>query len=157
MAVNTVLAEKARPNKRGWNLKQYHWKKGQSGNAKGRLPGSRNKLQEDFFESLVKAWTKYGDAALMAAAMTTPTDFVRIVAALMPRDVEVSVTSNMKLERMSTVELRTLIREYRGGVGDRLEASRAENGVFQVGETVRSDTGEASSPADEQTDPSKPR
>ena len=153
MTQNTALAEKARPNKRGHNLKQYHWKKGQSGNPKGRLPGSRNKLQEDFFESLLKAWTRYGDAALMAAAMTTPTDFVRIVAALMPRDIEVAIT-NIRVERMSTSELESILDQYRKGSGNLIEAQKDQNEVYSVGETVRSDTGQAPSPADVKTDKS---
>jgi len=135
----------------------HRWKKGESGNPKGRKVGSRNKLRDEFFVHLSNAWTKYGEAALMACAMTTPTEFCRMVAHLMPRDIEVAVTQNIRLERMSTNELRTLIREYRGGVGNRLEANADKNGVFQVGESVRSDTGETSPPADVEAGASKPR
>ena len=152
----TELAQKTRPNRRGWNLKQYHWKKGHSGNPAGRQPGSRNKLHEDFFESLCKAWEKYGDAALMAAAMTTPTDFVRIVASLMPKDVDVTVT-NIRAERMSTAELESLVERYRHLVGSPLEAKKAQDGTFKVGAALRRDTGKASPLADVKTDPSKPR
>jgi hypothetical protein len=133
------------------------WKKGQSGNPKGRQAGTRNKLQESFFEKLYKAWLTYGDAALMAAAMTTPTDFVRIVAMLMPRDVEVAVT-NIKVERMSSSELRAILARYHHqDHGNALEANRNQDGVFQVGAAVRSDTGKASSPADGEADQGKPR
>ena len=132
--------------------KATQWKPGQSGNPKGRQVGSRNKLEETFFDKLYLSWRTYGDAALMSAAMTAPTEYVRIVASLMPRDVEVSVTSNVKLSRMSTVELQTLIREYRGSAGNRLEASQDQNGTFTVGETVRSRAGETSPPADGEAD-----
>ena len=135
------------PADRAKHLGPHKWKPGQSGNPKGRVAGSRNKLQEDFFESLLKAWTKYGDAALMAAAMTTPTDFVRIVAALMPRDIEVAIT-NIRVERMPTSELESILDQYRKGSGNLIEAQKDQNEVFQVGETVRRDPGEASSPAD---------
>ena len=155
--MNVASTQKiSQPSRRGKHLKPYHWKPGQSGNPKGRTVGSRNKLQDDFFESLVKAWTKYGDAALMAAAMTTPTDFVRIVAALMPRDLEVAIT-NIKVERMSTSELESILAGLHQDYGNLIEATKTEEAVYRVGETVRSDTGEAPSPADGKTDPSKPR
>jgi Family of unknown function (DUF5681) len=80
---------------------------GQSGNPKGRPKGSRNKLSEDFFRDLCEAWQAMGKAAL-AAAWTNPTDFVRIVANLMPREMEMTAT-NVKLERMSGQQLYALI------------------------------------------------
>jgi hypothetical protein len=138
--------------------KQPHrWKKGQSGNPRGRKVGSRNKLRDEFFIHLSNAWTKYGEAALMTCAMTTPTEFCRMVAHLMPRDVEIAVTQSIKLERMPTSELRAILARYRHDHGNALEASRAENGVFQVGKIVRSDTGQTSPPADGKADQGKPR
>src|SRR3974390_1422039 len=88
------------------------YKPGQSGNPKGRPKGSRNKLSEEFFRNLCDAWQAFGKPALMTAALTTPTDFVRLVAQLMPKDVEATVT-NIRAERMSSSELRSLIDRYR--------------------------------------------
>jgi hypothetical protein len=110
------------------------WKPGQSGNAKGRPRGSRNKLTEEFISDLCESWKTYGKSALMTAAMTAPLEYVRVVASLMPRDVDVTV-SNIKAERMSSSEIRSLIAEYRGAARDTLEADRDPDGVFKVGET----------------------
>jgi hypothetical protein len=49
-----------------------------------------------------------GQGGLLAAAWTNPTDFVRIVANLMPREMEMTAT-NVKLERMSGQQLYALI------------------------------------------------
>ena len=132
------------------------WKKGQSGNPKGRIAGSRNKLTEDFFASLCRSWVAYGDAALMSAAMTSPVEYVRVVASLMPRDLEVAVT-NIRVERMATSELESILARLHQDHGNLIEATKAEEAVFRVGESVRSDTGETSSPADGKADQGKPR
>jgi len=108
------------------------YKPGQSGNPKGRPKGSRNKLSEEFFRNLCDAWQAFGEPALMSAALTHPLEFVRMVAQLMPKDVEATAT-NIRAERMSSSELRSLIEEYRGAARDALEAQQDPEEVFRVG------------------------
>ena len=109
------------------------WKPGQSGNPKGRPPGTRNKLTEDFFRDLSEAWTAFGKPALMTAAWTHPVEFVRVVAQLMPKDVELTAT-NIRAERMKSSELEALIEQYGGMAQDPLEAEKDSDEVFRVGE-----------------------
>ena len=109
------------------------YKPGQSGNPKGRPKGSRNKLSEDFFRDLSEAWTAFGKPALMTAAWTHPVEFVRVVAQLMPKDVDVTVT-NIRAERMKSSELEALIEQYGGMAQDPLEAEKDSDEVFRVGE-----------------------
>ena len=84
------------------------WKPGQSGNPKGRPQGSRNKLSEEFFRDLCDAWQAFGKPALMTAAWTHPVEFVRVVASLIPRELEATATV-VHAERMSDDELEAII------------------------------------------------
>jgi hypothetical protein len=105
------------------------WKPGQSGNPKGRPQGSRNKLSEEFFRDLCKAWEEYGAAALTAAAYTSPVEFIKVVASLMPRDVEVTATQ-IKAEQMSDDQLLDIAAAGRQLT---LEAQKDQAEVFRMG------------------------
>ena len=90
---------------------------------------TRNKLSEDFFRDLSEAWQAFGKPALMTAAWTHPVEFVRLVAQLMPKDVEVAAT-NIRLERMSDDELANIAKP---SGPDTLEATKDQEEVFRVG------------------------
>ena len=90
----------------GRELTQF--KRGQSGNPRGRPQGSRNKLSEDFFRDLCDAWQAFGKPALETMAMLYPVEFVRLVASLMPKEPEATITP-VVMERMSDAQLDALI------------------------------------------------
>jgi hypothetical protein len=104
MATSELKERKPVPASRADHLKPYRWKKGQGGNPKGIQAHSRTRLTEEFTRSLCKAWMTYGESALMTAALTAPIEFIRVVASLMPRDVEVTI-AHVKAERMSDDQL----------------------------------------------------
>jgi len=86
----------------GRELTQF--KPGQSGNPKGRPQGSRNKLSEQFVADLHAVWQLFGRPALMTTALTEPSVFVRVVASLMPKELEATKTV-VHADRMSDDEL----------------------------------------------------
>lgn len=69
------------------------WEPGQSGNPKGRPKGSRNKINEAFLQDFYEAWQAFGRPALMATAWTDPAAFVKVAAALLPKELNVTVES----------------------------------------------------------------
>ena len=65
----------------------------------------------------------------MTAAWTHPVEFVRVVASLMPKDVEVLVP-HVRAERMTDDELATIAARGRGPA---LEVTKDQEEVFRVG------------------------
>jgi hypothetical protein len=57
----------------------------------GRERGSRSKLGSAFLEDLRDAWNEHGATALARCATEEPAQFVRVVASLMPRDVNINM------------------------------------------------------------------
>jgi hypothetical protein len=57
----------------------------------GRPKGARSKLGEAFLEDLRDAWNEHGATALARCAQEEPGQFVRVVASLMPKDINLNV------------------------------------------------------------------
>lgn len=64
-----------------------------SNGGPGRKLGSRNRLGEAFLLDLKTVWDEDGIAALRRCARDDATGFCRIIAGLMPRSVDLSVTA----------------------------------------------------------------
>ena len=68
-------------------------------NGGGRPKGSRNKLGEAFLNDLVDAWDTHGATALQTCAHLEPTQFVKVVAGILPREILVSaLTANVNID-----------------------------------------------------------
>jgi hypothetical protein len=57
----------------------------------GRPKGSRNKLAENFVADLRDCWETHGIRALERCATEEPAQFVRVVASLMPRTLDLNI------------------------------------------------------------------
>src|SRR5262245_65856854 len=62
------------------------WKPGQSGNPKGRPPGSRNKLGDAFVEALCKDFLEHGAKAIVACRETKPEVYLTVISKVMPKE-----------------------------------------------------------------------
>jgi hypothetical protein len=82
-----------------------------SGNIGGGRPkGSRNRLTEQFISDLCQEWEKSGPAALEEIAKSSPVDFVRVVAALVPHRVDATMAL---IDSELLKEARTFAEAYR--------------------------------------------
>ena len=77
-----------------WQQRPAHlWRPGQSGNLAGRPKGSRNKLAEDFVSDLHASWQRLGERAIERCATEKPDVYLRVIAGLLPKDVNITTRS----------------------------------------------------------------
>ena len=80
------------------------FKKGRSGNAKGRPKGSKNKLSQKFIENLYAKWQEVGDDALDTLYDLDVGKFVQIVANLVPKDIDIQAEIRGEQDRPIIVQ-----------------------------------------------------
>jgi len=73
------------------NLAAHSWRPGQSGNPAGRPVGARNRLGEKFLEDLHRDWREHGAKAIEAVRQNDPGTYLRVVASLVPRQMQLNV------------------------------------------------------------------
>ncbi len=87
-----------RRNERGQFLPGY------APNPAGRTPGSRNRLSEAFIAALCADFEQHGAEAIQEMRLTDPSGYVRVVAALQPKQGEADAKHD--IDHMSLEELR---------------------------------------------------
>ena len=71
------------------NLKPF--KRGQSGNPKGRPKGARNRLGTQFLEALEADFNRFGIQAIALVRERKPETYMRVVADLLPKEANINV------------------------------------------------------------------
>ena len=61
-------------------------------NGGGRKVGSRNRLGEQFITDLYREWENSGASALKRMAADEPAQFVKVVAQILPREIDATLT-----------------------------------------------------------------
>lgn len=76
----------------------------------GRPKGARNKLSGDFLTALANEFAEHGQEAIRIVRVERPHEFLKIVASLMPKELE--ITDN-RLQEISDDEIEQLIEHAR--------------------------------------------
>lgn len=110
------------------NTRQKHepWKPGQSGNPAGRPKGARNKLAESFLADVLEEWEANGKVAISDMREKSPGDFVKMVASLLPKDVNLNVNN---LSELSDDELLSEMRKLHASIAPILSAGVGEAAI----------------------------
>jgi hypothetical protein len=106
---------------------------GQSGNPKGRVRGSRNKLGEAFFNDLYAEWLEHGSEVIAKVREDQPAVFLKVVAGTLPKDLNVNVdryedVTDEELTQM-ILRLKDEIIRQEGGVVEDEDGDEADKGL----------------------------
>lgn len=90
------------------------FKPGQSGNPAGRPKGSRSKLGDDFLKLLAEDFQANGLEAIQRTRETKPEVYVKVVASLLPKQIEVKEGA---FDGVSDEDLAAIVAAARGALG----------------------------------------
>ena len=80
----------------------------------GRPRGSRNKLGEEFLDDLIAEWRANGKNALALCAAREPTQFVKIVSNILPKEVlSMALNVNASFDFTEVEDARAFLAAYR--------------------------------------------
>ena len=91
----------------------------------GRSRGVKNRLSQAFLTALAEDFEQYGVEAIKICRVERPNEYLRVIAHLMPKELEVTVGP---LQEISDVELEKLIEHARSRIIDLTPNARTGEG-----------------------------
>lgn len=107
------------------------FKPGQIANPKGRPKGSRNKLGEVFIAAMHDDFIKHGIAAIEVVRAEKPDQYLKVIASLLPKDVNLNVN---QMDEMTDDQLIERIRGLNATIQPFLIAEGASSSLNGTGE-----------------------
>ena len=77
------------------HLVATRWLPGQSGNPAGKPKGGRTRFSDAFFYDIADDWQRGGAEAIERVRNDDPSTYLRVCAALMPREVSIATTREL--------------------------------------------------------------
>jgi len=94
-------------------------------NTRGRPKGSKNEFSMDFVRALQKDFNEYGEFAIQQVRQEKPDAYLKVIASLMPKDINLNVN---KFDELSDNELRARLEQLQRTIGPMLDAVRTGGG-----------------------------
>lgn len=96
--------------------KPHLYKKGQSGNPKGRPKGTKNKLSADFINALAADFERYGLYPIARTRRNDPAAYLRTIVALVPKEFIGHVDHEHSHTVVAVSEVDKLLEDFATGI-----------------------------------------
>jgi hypothetical protein len=92
----------------------------------GRAKGVRNRLSHTFLEALQKDFAEHGEEAIRICRIERPSEYVKIVAGLMPKELDITNNTLTEIDDTQLVEFIEYVRLQLAGRIERIEDRTGE-------------------------------
>ena len=110
------------------------FKPGNNANPKGRPPGSKNKLGEEFIRALQEDFNEHGPTVIETVRREKPDQYLKVIASVIPKDMNINVS---QYDNMSDEQLFERLRQLRAQIGTFLTDDGGNAGAGTTEETTR--------------------